>query len=1033
MKILHIGDFHFRQGKKHEFDQISIVDNLVSSLKDRNEEIDYIFFTGDLVYSGNNPESFKLANELLFNKLKEELNISSDRIFICPGNHDVNRDEISDAIISYFDKSINSNNDLNDYCAKPKNKDLKNSFTPLKNYFNFLKENYVSEGDIVTDFYTIHKRASQGIKIAIATLNSAWLSSDRNDQNKLLIPTQAVKDILNEVRDCPIKIILVHHPLHWLKEENYIEIEDLIHSGFNLMFSGHVHKEKIESNYNANNGIYCNTTQATLTYDVNGEIGYTLLEYDVHDECSITIDRSHYLKKERKFINLDPVILSIPCGAKKSSQNKLRQKITMQFSNELLIANDLLLNYSSEENNYNFIQLFTNPVLSKNSDAQTLIKDKDSLVSFETLLKLEDNYLLYGKDKCGKSSILKMIQLHLLKNYTRIGLIPFYIDYKEIDSKGVSYEIEKAIERYYQINKNDAKRITEDGNLVLLIDNLNSSSHIHATVLEFLETHSQTKFVACSEWITSRIFHEELDHLDYTKLFFHDITRNDVRSYTEKQSNLKADSNEKILEKITTLCKQLKLPLNYWTVSLILLIYKKSNDDYNKSLFGILDLCVDEFLNKRKLSVSKGRLQFDQYKEICSQIAYFLLTKHRENVYSASFVELIDFIASLTKLNTRLVGEPKDIFDYIMETGILKKRLDRYTFRLNGIFEYFLAYYLKDNPKFKDEILNDDTILLSFKNELEIYSGFNRNDDFFLKNLFGKLKEKFDPVIQNYSVYGNIDKALVAKFGDVNDFTDKIKKLLVKEPIKHQIQDAIKDQVSPLGADPEVHLKPSYDTGIINYEILEKYLSIVARVFKNSDRITDQEIILEVFDYLLDAYSNMGLYLIDEFEEFAKTENLKHDAEDLDGSIIGAEVLQMIARFVPVLTQTLLYDGLGHENIKNIIKAKIEHYKKSVKENQYKLFILYFLLMDIDTAEYKNLIEDVFANVTLPALKVSTLFKLNYYLAFKAYKNKELETFYKNKIQTAQLRIDNKTDVSNLQGTLSGMSRKNLIKGQRNK
>jgi hypothetical protein len=73
----------------------------------------------------------------------------------------------------------------------------------------------------------------------------------------------------------------------------------------------------------------------------------------------------------------------------------------------------------------------------------------------------------------------------------------------------------------------------------------------------------------------------------------------------------------------------------------------------------------------------------------------------------------------------------------------------------------------------------------------------------------------------------------------------------------------------------------------------------------------------------------------------------------------------------------------------------------------------------------------VFEHVNKSALKVSTVLKLNYYLAFKAYKNKTLEQFFRNKIQTAQLRLDGKTDIGEIQRLLSQKSKKNIVKKQR--
>ena len=41
---------------------------------------------------------------------------------------------------------------------------------------------------------------------------------------------------------------------------------------------------------------------------------------------------------------------------------------------------------------------------------------------------------MYGKDKCGKTSLLKHIQLFHTKNYSYTGIIPFYIDYKDYEN-----------------------------------------------------------------------------------------------------------------------------------------------------------------------------------------------------------------------------------------------------------------------------------------------------------------------------------------------------------------------------------------------------------------------------------------------------------------------------------------------------------------------------------------------------------------------------------------------------------------------
>ena len=1031
MRILHIGDFHYKF--KNSFDQKEIVEKMLESLK-TIESIDFIFFTGDLVFSGLNSKDFIDAHDVLFAKIEEELNIPKANFFISQGNHDIIREECSDAIISYFDnkEKIRQNEDIDTFCTE-RGKDFKLSIEPSDNFYKYFKNNFCSDKDIVNHLYSIHIRQHMDKKIGIVNINSSWLSSGiREDKDNLYFPPVIIKNALDKIKNTDLKILLKHHPLHYFKEFNFIELQNIIHQDFDLMFSGHLHKEENLASYNGRNGIYCSTTQASLTFDKDGEIGYSILNYDFENKTNLKIERATYLKKNKGFIYLEPIIVTIPCGEEKYKQNKFRQKITGKFSIELENANQLLLNYNSDDYNKNFLESFTNPVLCYNSDAETTAKDKDSIIHYDEVLNSSDNYLVFGKDKCGKTSLLKNIQLHSLKNYSTSGIIPFYLDFKELENNNI--DIIRIIANYYEINYHDSKKIIESEKFLLLCDNINPQASIYNTIVEFLDKY-KPRFIVCSDYITSRIYSSSiLDNFIFKRIFFKNLSRKEIRLYTEKQPSIKSEDREVLIEKITNFCTQLQLPLNYWTVSIIMLIYKKLHDDFSKNLFSILDACVDEILLKKKLAFTKGSLGFEQYKELCSQIAYFLLKYYREFVYSAEAVHLINFINTYKSKNPRIIGDSKDIFDFLIETGILKRKSDnKYTFRLNGIFEYFLAFYLNENTEFIKELLSNDSIYLAFKNELEVYTGFNRRDENFLISIFNKTKSVFDPIIKYYKEKGSIDKNLNNKVGEANDFAKTIKKLIVKNPISHQMQDELKDTLTPLNSNSEVHLKEYVNTKQINFEILEKYLSILSRVFKNSDRVTNLNLVYSIFDYLIDAYCTIGFRLIDEIEERAKQENLKQFQENIEDNVIGEEILKLISRFIPILTQAMLYDGIGHINFSEIILKKIDDLKKDLKNNQYKLFLLYFLLIDINIKGNKEYIDAIFDDVNLSILKVSTLFKLNFYLAFKAYKNKELESFFKNKIQKATLRLDNKTDMSDLQKLLSKKQKQNIMKTQSEK
>jgi len=92
---LHLSDWH--QGSK-DFDRQVVRDALISDIKNRTdisqnlEKIDFIVFSGDVAFSGK-PDEYEFAKEELFEPLLKACNLSSEKLFIVPGNHDLDRDK----------------------------------------------------------------------------------------------------------------------------------------------------------------------------------------------------------------------------------------------------------------------------------------------------------------------------------------------------------------------------------------------------------------------------------------------------------------------------------------------------------------------------------------------------------------------------------------------------------------------------------------------------------------------------------------------------------------------------------------------------------------------------------------------------------------------------------------------------------------------------------------------------------------------------------------------------------------------------
>lgn len=1017
MNILHITDFHF---SKETSLQVNVINAIINTISELEKSIDFVFFTGDLVQTGANIDSFRKAKTCLLDTISKKLNIPLENILLCPGNHDIDRAVIHSAAKIFFDTEINTNTKLNALYNNKRDSMYIDSLKPSLNYNQFLKELHPEgEFNLHKDLYSIHFRDVEGKKVGIACLNSAWICAldkqGREDKGNLLIPIDLLNDIKKSIGSVDKKIILIHHPLYFLKEFNFYEIENVIHSDFDLMFSGHVHKISSVSRHSGTNGIFEHVAKASLSSKEN--LGCSLIEIDKVEENKIYVNELTYIEDDNKCHCGESVAHTIPCGIEKSKAIAFRKKIFDKINIEKENANNLLL-INEKENNNDFLLLYNNPVLKKESD-KSLESKNSPAIKFEDISNTKNNYIILGKDKCGKTSLLKRIQLECLINFSKNEKIPFLFDAKEFEKKlDDTFQLELILRNYFEVTKNKIEGILDSDNLVLLIDNYSPKSSMADYLNNFFFKYPKVKFIICTEYnLLNSVEIFQLGDLGYDKLYFHDLRRQEIISYTDRRLQ-NIQNKEEVQDKIIQLCKQLELPLNYWTISLLLLIHEKSSDNYFKNLFSVLDVCIDEILGKKRLLMSRSRISFEQIKTICGELSKHLFLYHELAIYSASSEDIIKIIDRIVVENDRISTSGKDIFNYLVECGILKEKEDGdlYVFRLNGFFEYFLALQMTKDLVFRNDIINDEAKYLAFKNQLEIYSGFRRDDLDFLSTIYQKSKIKLDPIFINYN--SDLDQELLIKIKEPQIIEDICRKISIQRTLSSYEKAQLEDITSELTINSDVHLINNINPDNINSELIDRYLSILARVFRNSDEISgNKELKIEIFNSIIDYYCDLGFYIIEEYSNITKTELMREELYDIDNSV-EFSLLKFISNFSPFIAQTWLFDGLGHFNLERMIKNEIAKLELNAINNQYRLFVLYFLLLDIDLHSNKGYIDMALKNIKIPILRYAIILKLNYYLAFKAGKNKSIQQYIANKIQEAKLKLDEKSDIGEIQKNL---------------
>ena len=1025
MRILHLTDYHYDSSEEYIFDQKKYLGRILDSVK-QSGKVDFVIFSGDLVYSGKEKSEFQNARVALIDETIKALGIERHKFFICQGNHDVNWDRADEVIDFYIDGKIKGQKDLDSFVKDIDSDRFKQSFQICENYYEFLND-FICEqekvlGGTIHPLYTTQVRKLDSKKIGFVTTNSAWRSvkREKGERGRLLVPMSIVKKALAEVQDCDVKILIQHHPLSYLEDWNQYELQNLIYNNFDLFFTGHEHRPSQGVQFTANDGIITFAGSATLAFG-GSTIGCTIVDLD-WDAGEFKIDLHQYDPSHDKVWIPFSKSGDIPMDAEKKKANRLRTIIRERFEREKDKANSLFVSYN-EESGKDFISMYSNPVLSTLSPVEFHASGrKKGNISMDKLVDDPSHLILFGSDKSGKTSVLMKVQLEILDRFSDRDMIPYFFDSSEAERNKSRFDIEKKLRRRFGLTGARQKEFLKSKQLVLLVDNFHPNhSKTDDAIQKIVKTYSNVKVIFSASSSKSTLYQSfRLQDKIVKSIYIQEISKHHVRELTSKWLGIPEQRKEDVVEKIHKLTKQLSIPFNYWSVSLFLWVFEKTHEDNIHNNINILDLYVERLIDKEFLSGDKrSPFDYEKYRAFLSNLAHWFLKNHFESNYSAPYVEIIGFTDEYLKQNPRNIANPQDVIDYITNKGILRKKENsNFCFRLKGVFEFFLASYMTIDVDFRNHILSSDESYLSFSNELEFYAGLKPDDEDLLAQVQIRTEIAFDSVFKKYLVdgEGGIDLILKSKIREVLDLSKTTNLAQEAAPLSPTESDQLKEKVigEAVWNVPESELvqKEVFAWDEATTDNLETYLFTFCRVLRNLDEVRDKGKIQSALDYILDATCILGFNYIEEIED-----EFDESSEEKDGYLKG--IATFLANFVPIITEVFLHDALSHASFKKLYEEKIEELEKDRKNNQYKLFLLYFLMIDIEPSRQKAYVEAAIANINMPVLKSANLMKLYLYKIFSSYKKPEFEKFINNKIMEQSLLINPEIDRGGLQKRLA--------------
>ncbi len=245
---LHLSDWH---QKGMEFDRKVIRNALIEDIENRKEidpnlsKIDFIIFSGDVAFSGKQ-EEYLGAREELFEPLLKATGLNPDRLFIAPGNHDLDRNDLY-LVPCAISQPLKSEIEVQEWLTNDRKRSkLLEPFRPFSNFV----ESFT--GHKQADFAHIHRVKVGDRDIAVLCMNSSWMCGRKNDSGVIndkdfvLVGEPQILFPLSEISNADLKIAVLHHPFDWLAEFDRNRIERRLMQECNFVLRGHQHKPQID-------------------------------------------------------------------------------------------------------------------------------------------------------------------------------------------------------------------------------------------------------------------------------------------------------------------------------------------------------------------------------------------------------------------------------------------------------------------------------------------------------------------------------------------------------------------------------------------------------------------------------------------------------------------------------------------------------------------------------------------------------------------------------------------------------------------
>ncbi|MCA8991749.1 MAG: metallophosphoesterase [Planctomycetaceae bacterium] len=297
-RILHVSDLHARQSSRWSTDNLLSKVTEVLLRESDDDNFDVVAFTGDIAFSGKRDE-YEIAEEWLNRAFlsAQGLNLSKNQLLFVPGNHDVDRNAITPAAAAIereLRRSETQEEIARHFCNEQSKSLLLGRHTEYAAFITRLR----GHSELTLPSWT-QTFEHQGQSIQFDGLCTSWVSSGDDDHGSLLVGQPQLTDRLNARTPAMMHIVMMHHPLAWLREFDARNTEQAFRSGNVLLLRGHLHRPD-QLCVSTRNGVFHELPAGSLHESHDSPNSFSII--DVSDDYSIARVKT-YLWRDRQWIH----------------------------------------------------------------------------------------------------------------------------------------------------------------------------------------------------------------------------------------------------------------------------------------------------------------------------------------------------------------------------------------------------------------------------------------------------------------------------------------------------------------------------------------------------------------------------------------------------------------------------------------------------------------------------------------------------------------------------------------------------------